>query len=117
MAKISETLAKNLKRLRGDLSREELAEKSGVNYSVIRRAELLEGMPREDALERLAGFFGVEPTDLFYPGEPPKPVRIKPDFYDAFFLVAETFSKTRRGKKNPELNAFVKRLLSESDPE
>jgi transcriptional regulator with XRE-family HTH domain len=68
MAKASESLANNLKRLRkekGYKSQADFAEFSGVTTQVIKDAEAGYGIPRPDNLEKIAKALEVEETELF----------------------------------------------------
>lgn len=67
MPKIAEVLAANLKRLRGNLSRKELASMSGVSFAVIRDTETGAAWPGLANIAKLAEHFMIEEHELFIP--------------------------------------------------
>lgn len=66
------TLGKRLKLLRGEVSQEEIAAKSGVSQSNLSKLELDKTLPRVDALIALADYFQVT-TDWLLLGRGPGP--------------------------------------------
>lgn len=57
-------IAKNLKRLRGDISYSELGRRSGTNASAISKIEKGEHMPGAGLLTRIAESLGVSVAEL-----------------------------------------------------
>jgi transcriptional regulator with XRE-family HTH domain len=64
---LRETVARNLRRLRRlrKLSREELADRAGVNRNYIGMLEREENAATVDMLEKLANVLGVDPVEFF----------------------------------------------------
>lgn len=117
MANALETLAKNLKLHRGAYTQEDFAKKLGMNIGVIRRIETCQGFPNKKNLEKLAKALGVEETDLFNPGDPPKPVKVPPSIKDTTKILKTLIKfimETPDG--HPNLKRLEK-ILRAHDPE
>lgn len=114
MPKVPETFSKNLRRyreLRG-LTQAELALKSGVHRNSIALYEKGSQFPTLEKVAPIAAALGVEETDLFYPGEPPKPVQLKPDLLSAFDMIAEARKNLKKGDPKA-VQELISRLLKE----
>lgn len=59
-------IATKLRQLRGDKSREEVADAVGVSPSAWGMYESGHRVPRDDAKIRIANYFGVPIQDIFY---------------------------------------------------
>ncbi len=57
-------VAENIKRKRGKMSQQKLADKAGISRTVVQRAESKKGIEL-DGLLRIAHGLGIEPGDLF----------------------------------------------------
>lgn len=59
-------IAEKLRELRGDKSREEVANACGISVSAITMYEIGERIPRDEVKVRLAKFYGVNVEDIFF---------------------------------------------------
>lgn len=59
-------IAEKLRELRGDKSREEVANACGISVSAITMYEIGERVPRDEVKVRLAKFYGVKVEDIFF---------------------------------------------------
>lgn len=64
--KTVQQIGAELRRLRGDATREELAQAVGVTPSAIAMYELGERMPRDEVKVALANHFGISVGALFF---------------------------------------------------
>lgn len=60
-------IGENLRRARGNRTREEIAKKAGVSVSAVQMYENGERIPRDAVKIRLSCVLGVGIVDLFYP--------------------------------------------------
>ena len=61
-----EAIAKNLIRLRGARSREEVAKAVGISVSALAMYETAQRIPRDDIKMRLSEYYGVPVQEIFY---------------------------------------------------
>lgn len=55
-----------LKRLRGEKTRKEVAEAVGITERALKSYELGDRIPRDDVKQKIANYFGVTVTYLFF---------------------------------------------------
>lgn len=55
-----------LKRLRGEKSRKEVAEAIGITERALKSYELGDRVPRDDVKQRIANYYGMSVTYLFF---------------------------------------------------
>jgi transcriptional regulator with XRE-family HTH domain len=115
MAKVQATFAANLKRYRqaAGLSQEELADAAELSVGVVTRAEQGRGVPNQNGIAKLAEVLRIEETDLFYPGEPPKPqiLERKVTLREALRVVVAALAEGER--PNPILTEYALEILQE----
>jgi putative transcriptional regulator len=65
-----EKVAKKLIALRGDRSREEVAESVDISVSALQMYENGQRMPRDDIKIRIANYYGISVQQLFFEHQP-----------------------------------------------
>ncbi|MCT8138598.1 helix-turn-helix transcriptional regulator [Anaerobacillus sp. CMMVII] len=61
-----QTIADNLKRLRADRSREEIAASVGISVSALQMYENAQRVPKDEIKVKLANYFGVSVQEIFF---------------------------------------------------
>lgn len=64
-----ESVGEKLRQLRGDRTMREISDATGIKESALGMYERGERNPRDDVKIRLARFYGVSLSELFYPDE------------------------------------------------
>lgn len=59
-------IAKRLKELRGEKSREDIAESIGISVSAMQMYETAQRIPRDEVKIKLASLYGVSVQELFF---------------------------------------------------
>lgn len=115
MSLLVEVVAKNLKYYRGlrGWTQGQLAKQIGVTIQTINRYEKGTAGISVPTITLLAKALEIEESDLVNPGEPPKPVTLKPSILEAVDLVAEMFGQYKKGEGTPLLDELIARILTD----
>lgn len=122
MAKLLKALAKNIRAYRGTRTQADFARFLGVKVSLLRRMEQGKNLPRPTQVEEIARILKIEETDLFYPGEPPKPLPApEHDIMECHRRIGERLEAAERPMTQAEaehaaLEKFVKAHRAEGSP-